>query len=70
MENYSAESCRRLMDMLAGWSEFAIDDEFAGREFQSIVDLYNASANCMTNEDVKKFVSNRIIPLLLDGSQD
>lgn len=61
----SPESCRRLMDLLAGWAEFAQYDENASREFDQIAQLYQKSSNCMSDEDVRKFVINKIIPLLV-----
>lgn len=63
----STESCRRLMDLLSGWATFAQDDEFAQGEFDFIAELYQKSSNCQTDDDVKKFVKNKIIPLLIDG---
>jgi hypothetical protein len=69
MEEYSAASCRRLMDMLAGWADFAETDEFAQQEFDQIAELYQASADCMTDDDVRKFVKNKIIPVLLGGDR-
>ena len=61
------ESCRRLMDLLAGWAEFAENDDFAQQEFDIIANLYQESSWCRTDEDVRKFVKNKIIPLLLSG---
>ena len=57
------------MDMLAGWSQFAESDDFAQYEFDQIADLYQASADCMTDEDVRQFVKNRVLPLLLKGEK-
>lgn len=69
MEFDSSEphSCRRLMDLLAGWADFAHDDEYAQAEFDIIADLYQQSSMCQSDEDVRKFVKNKIVPLLLTG---
>ena len=71
MEDYfsdsSVESCRRLMDLLAGWADFAQEDDFAQNEFDNIADLYQQSSMCESDEDVRKFVKNKILPLLLSG---
>lgn len=71
MEDYfsdsSVESCRRLMDLLAGWAEFAQRDEFAQNEFDVIAELYQQSSWCENDEDVKKFVKNKILPMLING---
>ena len=66
-EYYSVESCRRLMDLLAGWAELAESNEFAENEFDSIINLYQASQFCETDTDVKNFVKNKIVPLLISG---
>jgi hypothetical protein len=55
------------MDLLAGWAEFAQQDEFAQNEFDVIADLYMQSSWCENDEDVKKFVKNKILPMLLNG---
>lgn len=67
MEAYSVESCRRLMDLLAGWAQFAESDEFAQQEHDTIADLYRESSWCENDEDVKRFVRNKILPLLING---
>lgn len=57
---------RRLMDMLAGWAGSAdLDDEVS-----AIADLYQQSATPdeLTDEQVREFVINRVIPLLLKGA--
>lgn len=68
MEAYSVESCRRLMDLLAGWAQFAESDQFAEQEYDTIADLYQESSWCENDEDVQRFVKNKIIPFLLNGS--
>ena len=67
MESYSVESCRRLMDLLAGWAQLAESNEFAEGEFDTIINLYQASQFCENDADVKKFVKNKIVPLLISG---
>lgn len=55
------------MDMLCGWAEFAEKDEHARAELDAVANLYQRSAACETDEDVRAFVEQRVISLLIDG---
>ena len=46
------EPLRRLMDLLAGWSHFAHEDEFAIQEADAIEDLYQESASLVPGTEL------------------
>jgi hypothetical protein len=60
---------RRLLDLLAGWSAFISEEEGTGsdQESETIGNLYQEVGQFedMTDEQVKKFVEEKILLLLL-----
>lgn len=79
----SLEASRRVLDMLAGWSQYAdscitaappdrTEEELVelDREADMIADLYQEFGRNVANEDesyINDFITNKIIPFILKG---
>jgi hypothetical protein len=63
------DGVRRLLDLLAGWTQFAAKDPFGQKELNDICKLYQMAAKFETKEDVIQFLENKVKPLILNGSK-
>ncbi len=63
------DSNERLLDMLEGWETVTMQRKCTVLEEDAISDLYQAAGqNVMTDDDVKKFLLEKVFPVLCKGT--
>lgn len=65
------DSNERLLDMLEGWERVANrHPDYSTQEIDAVSDLYQeAGQNAMTDDDVKKFLLEKVFSVLCNGVQ-